>query len=306
MSGLVCPVCGREGRGVCLDCFLEKRPIEFKELNLTFCNCGKVRSKDAWLEYSDWVVKDLVKHSLRASRDVVVENMKVSVEGDTAHITLDVIYEGKKGSKTFDLPITRSSSTCISCSRIRSSYYEAVLQVRGEDLNFHVNKDYLMKADKVRGGADYYMTSMNYAKQKAHEFLERGYFVRESSKLVGQKDGADLYRVYVSVRHPDFNPGDVVQHKGKLFRVVSLGRLVRFTEVDTRKSTTYPINALKDSKVVVSKGEVRKGNVTEVRPDGVQVMDAESFQNYELPKAGGMKEGDEVEFILISGRMRLL
>lgn len=306
MVDLPCPVCGRESEGVCLDCFLESKPIEFKELKLAFCDCGRVRYRDAWTDFDDKIVVDLVKRSIRVSRDIVLEKARVSVKDDVAHVVLDLVYDGKKFSRDFDLPIKRTSSTCQICSRKRSSYYEAVLQVRGKHFDFPMNMDYLMKAEKVRGGADYYMTSMNYAKQKAHELLEKGYFVKESSKLVGKKDGVDLYRVYISAKHPDFNIGDVIEHKRKLLHVRGLGRWVKFTELESGKETAYPLNTLKEAKVVALKEDARKAMVTAIRPDGMQVMDLTEYRNYEIPKRRGVEQGDEVEIAFVSGKAYLL
>jgi len=307
MVDLVCPVCGRKSRGVCLDCFLEKKPVEFRDISLAFCKCGRVRHRGHWGELSKEMVADLLKHSVMAPRDLVLEKLKAGVNPDGSfHAVLDLVYDGGKFTREFDVPVSRSSTTCLVCSRKSASYYEAVLQVRGKMVDFYMDTDYLMKAEKVRGGADYYMMSTNYAKQKARELAEKGYYVKESSKLVGQKDGLDLYRVYISVKHPDFNAGDVIEHKRRLYLVRELGRWVKLTEVDSGKGTAYPLNQLKEADVAVPKSEVRKALVTQVRPDGVQVMDLSDYMNYEIPKGKGLKQGDEVEIALISGRAHIL
>ena len=307
MAVLQCPVCGREGEGVCLDCFLEKKPIGVTPISLCVCNCGRVRSRGMWGDVNEKTFDNLIRHSIKVPRDLILEKVKTSVNPDgTVRAVLDLVYKGGKVKKELDVPVVRAPSTCQVCSRKSASYYEAVLQVRGDDYSFPMKDEFLMKAEKVRGGADYYMTSMNYAKQRAHDFWERGYFMKESSALVSKKDGQDLYRVYISVKHPDFNPGDVIRHKDALFLVRGLGRLVKLSELDTGKKTAYPVNQMKEAKVVVPKAEVRGGIVTAVKPKGIMVLDTTNYQNHEFPVKRDLKQGDEVNIAVVSGKAHLL
>src|SRR4030042_1236878 len=92
----VCPLCGRESEGVCLDCFLEKKPIEAGEVEVRYCECNKVLFKGEWGADEDKKVMGLVKSSVRIPRDLNVLDMDVSVnkERTSGLVHIDFEYNG--------------------------------------------------------------------------------------------------------------------------------------------------------------------------------------------------------------------
>lgn len=116
-------------------------------------------------------------------------------------------------------------TTCDVCSQKSAGYYEALLQVRGEeDLSrellsdiFHKLEDqtldeqsknreeFVSKIEEKHGGLDLYTSSAGLARHLAGVLKsEYGAKIDESAKLIGQThDGQKKYRVSVVARLPD-------------------------------------------------------------------------------------------------------
>ncbi len=131
-----------------------------------------------------------------------------------------------------------SFATCPVCVRKRGNYYEAILQLRGERselldliLTFLVDlidgasskEVFLTKVERKREGYDLFVSSKQYTRTIARRAIERfGGTFKETSHLVGVKDGSELYRITVSIRIPSFQKNDVLRIGSRLYLVKSV------------------------------------------------------------------------------------
>jgi NMD protein affecting ribosome stability and mRNA decay len=116
------------------------------------------------------------------------------------HATLEGSYHGNKFKKELSKKTKLQKSTCPTCSRKNSGYFEAVLQFRCETPNISIDDSQIAKAEKVRGGVDYYLLSNNYARGLASQLSKKGYDLITSNKTFSRRDGQQIYRVFYSIK----------------------------------------------------------------------------------------------------------
>ena len=261
-----CVRCGKEcetpAEGLCIDCFLDGRKLLSMphHVNLQICtNCGEFNIHDRWVQEEKGIaIEDIAIDTLGVSRDAKVREIGVMIQeqDDSNYVanvqaTLDVY--GAEITEDISVIVRIKNAVCKRCSRFLGDYYESILQIRSgdkdvpDDLREEVldnvrrfvenqaktNRDiFITKIERVVGGADAYLSSIQLGKILAKHLSEiYSAEVKESSKLVGQtRDGLDMYRVTYLVRLPDFHVGDVVEYEKRTYvltRVANTGgRLV--------------------------------------------------------------------------------
>lgn len=240
--------------GLCRDCFLsENRLIKVpEEFELEVCTrCGALLIGNSWqdveespeVEYLE-AAKDLVTSRAEflqlgpaGPRYLSYEDSEGVGIGFQAQysssevITVDVEVRLKFSDSEVEplsdrtqVDVKLVKTTCGVCDKQSAKYYEAVLQVRGQEeipenrlsriyrvLGEEVsrvhgrNRDqFVSQVKRKHGGLDLYISSAKLAKGLAR-FLKREYgaTIDESAELVGQtEDGEDKYRVTVVARLP--------------------------------------------------------------------------------------------------------
>jgi len=123
-----------------------------------------------------------------------------------------------------EIKVCEKRVLCDTCSRISSGYYGAILQVRGEErlpsdgiskirdrlMSYFFEKckrdhrEFVSKVEFVRGGLDFYLSSVKLARQGAVVLKsELGAKIKETAKLVGwDRRGRRRFRVSVLARIP--------------------------------------------------------------------------------------------------------
>ena len=199
----VCPKCGRPARGLCLDCFLESNPLVLGDVKLVSCGCGRLRYRDKWDAPLQDVVRDVVK-SFKHPFEIRIKKVDVKPEIRDGKLSLQVTADGSYKDSIFRKSFTEQfklqSTSCPTCSRKNSGYYEAVLQLRCEIPKFVVDENQIAKAEKVRGGFDYYLLSNNYARALTSQLSRKGYDIKTSTKTYSMRDGQTVYRIYYSIK----------------------------------------------------------------------------------------------------------
>lgn len=240
-------------KGLCQECFAAEHPLIMvsEEMELEICGrCGAYFLNSRWHDLKEEKEPILLKPAEEAVRSRVrVAQMtpaglkhinlddadKVDVELKSEPIPPNVRVEiearGKVHKfqktpqttrKTIEVKI--KTTTCDACARKSAGYYEAMLQVRGEEtLSKEIladvfrtlegkaleeqskNRDeFVSKIEKKHGGLDLYTSSASLARSLA-EVLKTKYSAKvdESAKLIGQtRDGRNKYRVSVVARLP--------------------------------------------------------------------------------------------------------
>jgi len=243
MTRRFCILCGKTTdeliESICVDCYKNEKSILHLPEKLTgeICkHCHARKSHGKWVEPrydpEDAIVKaaaealnDSIKTDL-GEAEVNTSTGAVKKSSDKLFIVpFEVTVRGTKDG--VELESTGSTSAnirvgiCDDCTRMRGGYFEAVLQVRGEDgLNKEVKKNvseliadslgssygkraFVSKVEELKEGVDFYFGSAKLARKVSKVFKDKfGATVTESPKLVGRKNGKDLYRSNIAVRIP--------------------------------------------------------------------------------------------------------
>ena len=205
---MLCPNCGKETRkGLCEECFLDRNPIRMKDIKLIICTtCNQFRYKGKWNKNLDMFLEGIIRDNLIHAPDIKIGEIDFSSEENRNRLELDIEitgeYAGEKFKTALKSSIKLDKRNCKDCSRRSSGYYEAILQFRIKKTPTEKDIDprYMAKAEKVRGGYDFYITSLKYAKQVAAQYSGKGYKTGQSPKHAGVKDGKDFYRFSISIK----------------------------------------------------------------------------------------------------------
>lgn len=297
---MFCPRCGKRSRGICVNCFLEENPIKLKKIEIPLCSCGAYYYRGQWNTDLKGFLMDIIKRNLILPSEICLDNIKVIPKIEkgniSARIHLSGEYKGEKFIKEIETNIKTEAVKCKKCSRLSSCYYEAILQFRGiSDPKSLVDQEFISGIKRVQGGTNIYITSSKYARQIGSKLNRRGFFVKESAKLMGRRGGRDLYRIYISIKSPEFEVGDFLGYKKKIVQILEIGKIVMCRDILNRKKLALPLPVLKNARIIARKSDVRKAIVSAVRPDEIQVLDLETGNTYEIPGIfENLKQGKDI------------
>ncbi|MFQ5887105.1 MAG: NMD3-related protein, partial [Candidatus Hydrothermarchaeales archaeon] len=198
---------------------------------------------------------------------------------------------------------------------------EAILQIRGAGLlgeddidrisdevaslmeNYSDEKRaFISNFKRLKEGADFYFGSAKIARKVSH-VLKRNYGgeLLESAKLVGKtKSGKNEYRITIVLRLPKFKVNDVIEVDKRAIQVINFGRskLTGF-DLKTRSRISFPLAKIKDARIIAGKDDKRRGVISDVTPNRIQIIDMETYKTFYIPwTKKGLKAGEEVEFIM--------
>ncbi len=309
---MFCPKCGKKGPGLCLNCFLEIHPMTMKKFELPVCRCGRYFRRSDWNLNLDNSISDIVRQNLIIPPELKTKKIDVQHKPEKNKIPIRINisgkYKGEDFSAEFEDEIKTTAKTCPTCAKVSGSYYEAILQFRtGFNPAKDINPEFVSGIKKVPGGIDLYITSMKYAKQTGAEFRNKGFYVKESAKLVGMREGKNLYRLYVSIKSPNFEVGDFLDYKGKILQVLEFGKVVLCKDIIRGKKLIVPLLALQDIKPLANKDDIDSAIVSAILPNEIQVLDIETGKTYEIPGVfDNLKQGQEIRILRLRGVIYLV
>lgn len=303
---MFCPKCGKKSRGLCLECLLEEKPIILRDIRLDVCACGRYRFKERWGGKLGDEISAMVEKNLVAPHNIEITDTGVEYEIKQdkilVHVEVHGIYNTKKFKKKKEFQIPLKKTSCPLCSKISGGYYETIVQFRTKykptpkDINIKM----VSRMENVRGGVDFYIVDGKYGRQIKKKFKERGFYVKESSKLIGKKSGRNVYQTSISIKEPDFSEGDFMIHKNRILRILTRGYKTRLLDIVTGKHSTLPLRNLSESEIVARGSDAREGIVIAVTPDEVQVMDLKNNKMYSSSnRPQETRNGQDVEIINI-------
>jgi nonsense-mediated mRNA decay protein 3 len=310
---MFCPKCGKEGRGLCIDCFLSDNLLTLKPMKVSLCGCGNYIYKQLWRKDIRRSIDDIVKRSLVVPAGLKIKEMKTTPDfkEDKINLKIKLVLEhnGATSEKTLESSIAVGKTTCPDCVKVRSSYFEAILQVRTTKPkpDTLIDSRFVTNAEEVRGGFDIFLTSTQYARKLEREFKEKGYMVKESSKLFGKRDGRDIYRVSVLVKEPPFEAGDFLKHDGMVLRILRVGKRTASIDVASRKELLLDTQKIWDSEIVAKDSDAVEGIVTMVTPSELQVLDLLDNKTHDLPNnRPELKAGEPVRLLHLGSKVYIL
>ena len=223
-------------------------------------------------------------------------------------------------------------ATCERCSRMAGNYYQATVQVRGsagapgseeladsQKIAEAVTETCFLRGDRlsfiqetkdVKGGIDLVVGSTAQGRSIAKAIQERfGGSVQESYKLVGMRDGKNVYRTSILVRLPRLKAGDLIRARGTFLEVRGFeGKRTACASLRDGAAVYLSEDDAEDALVIGNRSTAERAVVVAGDQDVLEVLDPESYRTVSAsrPRILEAKPGDEVEFLRFRGDLILL
>lgn len=346
---MFCPECGSTDKkmigDICIDCFLKDfKMIEIPEnIQVTICkHCNSKLEEGKWSESNlpeEEIIYRALERNIKINDEVENEIIDLEIEqmkGSTAECVVVAFGEvyGTAIEETHDVNVKIIRTACPTCSKVQSGYYESVIQFRADNREIHpeeyekadevvqrtLNKQY--KKDKLaycpqiaklKEGYDYYIGSLKSGRKVANALKDEfGGLIKESPRLISEdkSTGKGLYRIWISVRIPEFEVGDFIEYEDKILQVEDIGKnRVVATDIKTNKKHTIPWKDTESIKVIRKLKDVEKAGVISKSPTTIQILDPVDYSVVDLELKDNLKDiniGDEVDIIKIDDYYYLL
>jgi len=251
-----CPKCGKpsEHDGLCNHCRIGNTlwfECDRRVKSIQCPSCGALKQVNTWTDTHReraGLASELAKAAVHFNPDVRKPSMVVKVEDNTlnrstATIDLKGLLYNTPVEGRCSVELIWHKEQCDRCNRISGSYYEGIVQVRADgrlpstfELQMSVGiaqqvedslqaggerLSFIVDMNETREGLDITVGSQHIGTLISQGIIAQlgGRFTTHP-KLVGEKNGRQLYRITYSVRLPRFQKLDVVLSHGRYFEVV--------------------------------------------------------------------------------------
>ena len=214
MPKYFCPKCGKEVnrliKNLCKDCFLETLKIKLPKIVLKKCKvCGKYYDKRFLGEKDEFIERELKK----MLKNLDVKEASYWLNG-SLHLKLLFEVECHQLQKEVKIEVKEEKGICRYCSLRLSSYWEAILQIRGRKEGILKEIEEMLKKEKhklafisriveLKNGFDIYLGSKKVARRIAKKF-EKEAKIKITRKFYGFRQGRRIYKDTILV---DFKYG---------------------------------------------------------------------------------------------------
>lgn len=264
-----CPKCGKpsDTAGLCRDCRIGNTPwftCEARVSNIQCPSCGARKQVNTWtdntLEKED-LAPALARSAVRFHADVKKPEIEV-VSIDTMTVNrsrASLVVRGTLYKKPVEgactVEIIWNKEQCDRCNRISGSYHEGVVQVRAEGRipgTFEIQMassiaqqvednlqaggerlSFISDMNEIHDGLDIIIGSQHIGLLIAQAIVAQlGGRYTTHPKLVGEKNGRQLFRITYSVRLPRFQKHDVIAAGKRYYAVERVeAHFVRVTDL---------------------------------------------------------------------------
>ena len=346
---MFCIECGSDNKQmvdeICIDCFLKNfKMIEIpKNINVEICShCNSRLEEGKWSE-SFLPEEEIIYRALERNIKIneLVENEEINLEidqikGTIANCFVEVVGEvyGVSIDETHDTSVRILKTVCPTCSKLQAGYYEAVIQFRADSRE--IKAEEYAKADeivaktlekqaevdklaycpqiaKLKEGYDYYIGSLKTGRKVVEALKEEfGGVIKESPRLISEdkSTGKGLYRIWISLRIPEFEKNDIVEYENKFIQVrdIDKNRVVGI-DIETNKKQNMPMKSLENIKLVKKASDIETTTIISMSPKMIQILDPIDYSAVDLEmkeEFGDYNIGDEIKIIKINDYIYLL
>ena len=210
--------------------------------------CGLHEVEKRWVRIEDEELGELrLREHLgvtEGASSVAVDMVYQPIDERTArlHVTVDGQLEGHQFTDQHEVLLQTSNAVCPACTRKAGAYFEATMQLRSagrrlsdeelkslrgtlDELLNESESDpmfFITKEGPVTGGWDLQFGSKALARTWARRLVRRfGGTTKETSTLVGMREGAEVTRLTLSYRKPAYGISDVIRLKRENWLVSS-------------------------------------------------------------------------------------
>jgi NMD protein affecting ribosome stability and mRNA decay len=207
-----CVECGKSENnlidGMCPSCFVQKTKIlSFpKEISIQVCkDCGARKRKNSWIRNEQNMIRSSIIENVVLKKGKLVDLTFEKVKGDRYKSCYNVNFllehRGIEFEKKEQVDIRIKYSLCDECSRKRSGYYEAIVQIRGNIPERWEEEIREARVGEVKTGFNLYFLSLSDAREAAKKLIKKyGGEHKESKKLHTVKDGKRIYKFTILLR----------------------------------------------------------------------------------------------------------
>ena len=346
---MFCPECGSTDKemvgDICIDCFLKEfQMIEIpKNIEVEICShCNSKLEEGKWSDEfipEDEIIYRALERNIKIADEVSNEiiNLEIDqIKGTIAECFVEVTGEvhGVEIEETHDCQVKIKKTVCPTCSKIQAGYYETVIQFRADKRE--IKAEEYAKADevvertlikqakvdklaycpqiaKLKEGYDYYIGSFKTGKKVAEALKEEfGGIIKESPRLISEdkSTGKGLYRIWISVRIPEFEISDFIRYEGKTMQVKSISKnsLVA-VEITTHKKHNIPMKNMEAIELVKKAEDIETASIISKSPQFIQILDPVDYSAVDLDmkeEFADLNVGEEVNLIRIDNNVYLL
>ncbi len=346
---MFCPECGSTDKemvgDICIDCFLKEfQMIEIpKRIEVEICShCNSKFQEGKWIDEfipEEEIIYRALEKNIKIADEVSNEiiNLEIDqIKGTLASCFVEVIGEvhGAQIEETHESEVKIKKTVCPTCSKVQSGYYETVIQFRADKRE--IKSEEYAKADeivertlhkqsksdklaycpqiaKLKEGYDYYIGSFKSGHKVAEALKEEfGGIIKESPRLISEdkSTGKGLYRVWISVRIPEFELNDFIKFEGKILQVQSISKnSVVGTDISTGKKHNIPMKNMESIELVKKSDEIETTTIISKSPSIIQILDPSDYSAVDLEMKDEFADyniGDEIKLIKIDNYIYLI
>ncbi len=234
---MFCPVCGKESKGICMECYIQKNPVGIRDFEIKICHkCGKIFPET---DEDEKNLKKIVTKNIFCGERIKINNLKIEYNTDEKFekfmniktVLFCEYNDEEKFENEYDIIVKVLKTPCKTCSKIAGHYCEVILQLRGDREKIKegfnkLDKKFISNVEELKEGLDVYLISRDYGLSLNKSFANEGALLKFSSKLWGLKDGQRVYRGYILIKFSDLKINDKVKYKDKIYKVLKTGKFL--------------------------------------------------------------------------------
>jgi nonsense-mediated mRNA decay protein 3 len=346
---MFCPRCGNEDQelyeGICISCFVKEAKILTipQDLEVTICaHCSSLLKGIKW-EDSELSEEELVTLTVMENYETpsYVQDLEVSVEISTIRGSIYECIIRAEGN-VMGTTITEEHRTnvkvkkgaCPDCSKYASGYFESVIQIRADkrfpstielqtiddiirakigSLSVKNRMAYVSDVSVIKEGVDYYVGSYKAARKLTTAVKDvMGGVVQESPRLVGRDKsrGKDLYRIWISIRLPEFQKDDFIEYENRKGQVKGFdGKKILLNDLESHDVWSVLWREYSNIKVVARSLDIKTTSVTSKTPKTIQILHPDTYQPVDINlnvETSHLEIGDEVKVVEIEDVLYIL
>ena len=346
---MFCVECGSTDKkmvgNICIDCFLKDfQMIELPErIEVQICShCNSKLEEGKWSEEfipEEEIIYRALERNIKISDEVSNEIINLEIDqmkGTIASCYVEVVgeVEGTQIEETQETEVKILKTVCPTCSKLQAGYYEAVIQFRADSRD--IKKEEYEKADevvertlikqskkdklaycpqiaKLKEGYDYYIGSLKTGRKVAEALKDEfGGTIKESPRLISEdkSTGKGLYRIWISVRIPEFELGDIIRYENKFLQVNDIDKnRVTCTDIKDSKKHSIPLKHMEEIELVKKQEEIETTTIISKSPKTIQILDPVDYSAVDLEMKEELSDceiGDEIRLIKIDNYIYLV
>ena len=346
---MFCPECGSTDKemvgDICIDCFLKEfQMIELPErIEVQICShCNSKLEEGKWSDEfipEEEIIYRALERNIKIADEVENEDINLEIDqikGTIASCYVEVVGEvhGTQIDEIHETEVKLLKTVCPTCSKVQSGYYETVIQFRADSREIkpqeykkadevvertlikQSKKDklaYCPQIAKLKEGYDYYIGSFKTGKKVAEALTEEfGGIIKESPRLISEdkSTGKGLYRIWISVRIPEFEIDDFIKYETKIIQVSAITKSsVMGKELSNDKKHNIPMKNMEDIELVKKASEIETTTIISKSPSIIQILDPSDYSAVDLEMKEEFSDyniGDEIRLIKIDDYIYLL